>query len=108
MNLDQAYKILDYSVVPEKRADRIKMIQIMGYTRLRGGNLLSDCHDRQLHRVAERLFRKAEQEVQKEWKTINEEEDKLQYHSFLCDRLEVPEDQRGYLSIKQLEEAIQQ
>jgi len=108
MNLDQAYKILDYRVVPEKREDRIKLIQIMGYTRLRGGNLLPDCHDRQLHRVAERLFRKAEQKANAELEAIIEEDEVIQYHAFLCNRFEITEEERDQYTIGQLEEAIQQ
>ena len=112
MNLDQAYKILNYRAVPEKREDHIKLIQIMGYRRLRGGDLLPDCYDRQLLRVAERLFRKAEQkahdELNTELRKIDDEEDQTQYHTFLCDRFNIPEPERENYTINELEEQLMQ
>jgi len=107
MNLDQAYKILDYCVVPEKREDRIKLIKIMGYTRLRGGDLLSDCRDRQLLRVAERLFRKAEglihAELKAELREINEEQVQEQYQNSLYAMFNILEEQRDLVTISELE-----
>ncbi|MDP3699110.1 MAG: hypothetical protein Q8R47_05995 [Nanoarchaeota archaeon] len=108
MNLDQAYKILDYSIVPEKREDRIKLIQIIGYTRLRGGNLLPDCHDRQLRRVAERLFRKAEDKVHAELREINEEEVQEHYENSLYAMFNISEEERAEYTISELEEQLMQ
>lgn len=111
MNTDQAYRILDYSVVPEKREDRIKLIQIMGYTKLRGGNLLPDCHDQQLLRVAERLFKKAgntvHAELNAQLREIRDEEDLIQYHAFLCDIFNIPEELRDTVTISELEDELQ-
>ena len=108
MNLDQAYKILDYGTVPQKRGEQIKLIQSMGYTRVRGGNLLPDCHDKQLHRVAQRLFKKAEKKAHAELKEINEEEDLAHYRAFLCDSFNIPEEEREQFTISELERALMQ
>lgn len=110
MNFDQAYQILDYCVIPEKREDRIKLIRIMGYKRLRGGNLLPDCHDRQLRRVAERLFRKAEQEVRQYWDSVDEtirNEEMLENHqNSLYEMFNIPEEQRDSVTASELEARI--
>ena len=112
MNLDQAYQILDYQAVPKNREEQIGLIRIMGYTRLRGGNLLQDCHDRQLLRVAQRLFKKAGDKVQAELHTqlkeINDQEDLIHYHSFLCDSFNIPAEDRDQYAISQLEGQLMQ
>lgn len=112
MNLDQAYQILDYETVPKNRAEQLSLIRIIGYTRLRGGNLLQDCHDRQLLQVAQRLFKKAGDKVQAELnaelREINDEAEQVQYHSFLCDSFNIPESEREQYTISELEEQLMQ
>jgi len=112
MNLDQAYQILNYETMPQRREEQISLIRVMGYTRLRGGNLLQDCHDRQLLRVAQRLFKKAGDKVQAELhlqlKEINDEEDLIKYHTFLCDRFNIPSEDRDQYAVSQLEEQLMQ
>ena len=108
MKIDQAYKILDYGTIPEDREEQINLIGIMGYTRLRGGNLVQDCPDRQLRRVAERLFRLAEKKADAELKQMHEEEDIAEYHHSLCDYQNIPESRRENYTIKGLEEQLMQ
>ena len=111
MNLNQAYQILDYGIIPRNREEQISLIRIMGYTRLRGGNLLQECPDRQLRRVAERLFRKAEKKAHLELNTclkeMQDEENAAKYHAFLCEIFNIPEELRDTVTISQLEEELQ-
>lgn len=112
MNLNQAYQILDYQRVPEKREEQIGLIRVIGYTHLRGGGILSRCSDRQLLRVSERLFREAERMVQAELSAqvqeIREEEDVFLYHAFLCNSFNIPEPERELYTICKLEELLMQ
>lgn len=112
MNLDQAYQILDYGAIPKKREEQICLIKLVGYTSLRGGRNLSACHDRQLYRVAGRLFREAERKVQVELQArlreMREEEHLTQYHTFLCDRFNLPESEQDNYTISELEEQLMQ
>lgn len=114
MNLDQANKILDYGTVPKKRAEQVQLIQLMGYKKLKGGNLPIDSPDRQrqVYRVAQRLFRKAEEvmhgELHAQLKEINDEKDLQRYHLFLCDRFNIPEAERENYTIRELEEQLMQ
>ena len=112
MNLDQAYQILDYGAVPQSREEQIKLIQIMGYTHLRGGSLLPKCYDQQLLRVAERLFKEAERkahaQLHAELQELSEEEEQIRYHAFLCDSFNLPKEQRSSVTISELEEQLQQ
>lgn len=108
MNLDQAYKILDYGAIPLNRTEQIKLIQIMSYTWLKGGDVLSECRDRQLRRVAQRLFKEAESKVHAELNEIRREEEINHYHAFLCDLFNLSEAERENYTISQLEEELQQ
>lgn len=112
MNINQAYKILNYGTVPRQREEQIELIKAMSYTKLKGGKLLSECHDQQLYLVAGRLFREAESKVLAELKAqareMREEEDLIQYHAFLCDRFNIPESQRDNYAIGQLEILLMQ
>ncbi len=112
MNLDQAYQILDYRTVPKDREGQISLIRTVGYTRLRGNRILSECPDQQLFRVAVRLFQEAEGKVYAELKAqlreMREEDDIAQYHAFLCDRFNIPEPERENHTISELEEQLMQ
>src|SRR3989344_1650718 len=111
MNLDQAYQILDYGV-PKDRAGYFAVIGIVRYTKINGVVRLSDAPDRQLQRVAERLFREAGSKVDAELnaqvREIQDEEDLAHYHAFLCDRFNIPSEDRDQYAISQLEEQLMQ
>ncbi|MBI2581718.1 hypothetical protein HYV87_01135 [Candidatus Woesearchaeota archaeon] len=106
MNNDQAYQISNYTVVPRDRTTNIEVIRVMGYTRLRGGRLLSDCPDQQLYRVAQRLSEKArtvlDQELQAELQEMHDEEDIITFHNQLCDLDNIPEEERENHTIDEL------
>lgn len=119
MNIGQAYKMMDYGTVPRQRQEQIGLIKIMGYTRMRGGRLLSECPDQQLYQVAGRLFREAENmvlaELNAQTREMSEEEGLIrypkflvQYHAFLCDLFNIPESQRENHSINELEAQLMQ
>ena len=111
MNLDQAYKILDYGTIPKTRAEQILIIKTAGYSKLHG-RPLTECPEQQLYTVAQRIFKEAESKVQEELKAqlqqIREEEDLFQYHHFLCDRFNILKLQRDDYSISELEEQLMQ
>ena len=112
MNIDQAYQILDYGTVPKDREGQISLIGTVGYTRLRGDMILSECPDQQLFMVAGRIFREAERKVQLELQAqlreMREEDDLTLYHASLCDSFNLPESERDDHTIRQLEEQLMQ
>lgn len=85
MDLDQAYEILNYQVKKNDSEENLRIIKVMGYTKLRGGKSLTRCSDQQIYRVANRLFKKAEKLAQQEASAIKREEQESRYYSFLCE-----------------------
>ena len=108
MNLDQAYKILDYVAVPQQRAEQLGLIKIMGYKKVNGVKSLSRSPDYQLRQVAQQLFRDAEKKVRQYWKEAEEEENQEQYHAHLCEIFNIPESEREETAIHGLEEQLLQ
>ena len=112
MNLDQAYKILDYGTVPPTREKQIQLIQTIGYTKVNGVNSLSESPNYQIHKVAQNLFRNAEKKVHQYWKSIDEEMKKEQakehYENSLYDLFNISEEQRDLVTISELESKLLQ
>ncbi len=115
MSMDQASQILDYGKVPKTREEQVGLISILGYSKVRGVKSLSKAPDCQVRQVAQKLFHDAERTVNQYWRALEEEERQeaenvfpAQYHTFLCDRFEIPESERGNYTISQLEEQLQQ
>lgn len=114
MNLDQADKILDYGTVPQNRAEQLRLIQIVGYTKVNGVDSLSECPNYQLRQVAQRLFKEAEKKIYQYWNAIEEEERSEQdnkfpeYHAFLCEITNIPPEDHNQYTISKLEEQLQQ
>ena len=118
MNLDQAYEILNYGDIPRGRDKQISLIAVMGYTKLKGGangTTLHECPDKQLLRVAGRLFRKAEKVVNEYWRPLEEEkqkeiqdQDQRLYRKHLYDILNISENEGQTRSISELEREVLQ
>jgi len=118
MNIDLAYEILNYERVPQSREEQIGLIKIIRYTKLKrgaNGTPLNKCSDKQLLRVAGKLFREAEKVVNDYWKPFEEEkqketqaEDQRLYRKHLYDILNISESEGQTRPISELEKEMLQ
>ncbi|MEK6939416.1 MAG: hypothetical protein AABX31_01690 [Nanoarchaeota archaeon] len=113
VSMDQASRILDYRVVPESREERLELIRIMRYTKVKGAyKNLSRTPDDQLRRVAQNLLKDAEKKTRQYWSKIDQEvaseEFQDHYHAHLCDLFNIPEEKRDSYTINELEQQLLQ
>ena len=97
MTIGKAERIAAYDM-PNDRTGYLAVLEMMGYTKIIGVKSLSEASDRQLKRVADKLYYDAMERFKQHWKAIWEEERieeaERDYQSRLCDMGNIPKAER--------------